>query len=223
MNQGLNYYIIDLETTGLSAQYHEVIEISVIRASDRLQLTRYVRAQYPERASLDALEATGKKLSDLNVGKKHSEVVQEVNNFFQLDKGFSASRCIVGHNIAAFDVKFLHAMWEKEGCVFPADLYLDTLLMTKQFLKTHDVSHLDLPKTARGKVSTKLASALQITGAKTIANKFHTAQDDTRNTYSLWKKLVEDHKMDYLSHIKNIPHAFTKLENINDLDPLEVE
>lgn len=226
MSSGLNYYVLDLETTGLQSGYQEVVEISIIRACDRVQFTRNIRAQYPERASLDALEITGKTLSDLMIGKTHVEVIKEVNQFFELDKGSPASRCIVGHNIVAFDTKFLHAMWAQEGQAFPAHLFLDTLTMTKHFLKTHTLDESKLPKTARGKVSTRLHAALQITGAKQITQQAHTAKSDTRNTFMLWKKLVEDHQMDYLPHVKNIPHYIkgsSEDEDISDLEFSEIE
>ena len=54
------YYILDCETTGLNESYNEVVEISVIRFEDKMQITREIRAQYPERASLDALRIIGK-------------------------------------------------------------------------------------------------------------------------------------------------------------------
>jgi DNA polymerase III alpha subunit (gram-positive type) len=160
------------------------------------------------------------------IGKTHAEVIKEVNQFLEMDKETPASRCIVGHNIVAFDVKFLHAMWEQEAQTFPAHLYLDTLTMTKHFLKTHTIDETNLPKTARGKVSTRLLAALQITGAQQITKQSHTAKSDTRNTFMLWKKLVEDHQMDYLPHIKNIPHHIKQIsedENFNDYDLSEVE
>ena len=222
---GLNYYVIDIETTGLNASYHEMIEISVIRANDRVQLTRYIKCVYPERSSFDALKATGKTLADLEIGVSKEQVINEVNDFFNLDNSAPANRCIVGHNIIAFDSKFLHSTWASVNSIFPANLYLDTITLTKQFIKTHDLSNVNVPKTATGKVSTKLHSALELTGTKKATNKAHTAQSDTRNTFVLWKKLVEDHNIDYLPHIKTIPHIVkgAELEDIEALDMAEIE
>lgn len=220
----LNYYILDLETTGLNSTFHEVCEISVIRAADKVQLTKMVRCERPEDASFDALQMLNKTISDLRAGFDKEQVVKEVNNFMALDGGDTASRCIVGHNIVKFDKRFLHEMWASVGSTFPADLYLDTMDLTKQFIKLYNPEVPSLHKTASGRTSTKLHSALYLTGTTVITNQMHTAKSDTRNTFMLWKKMVDDHKMDYLPHIKSFPHA-TKLalEDITTLDMTEIE
>lgn len=57
---GLHYYIVDVETTGLSAKIHEVNEISIIRCSDRMQFTQFIRCEHPNTANFDALKVTRK-------------------------------------------------------------------------------------------------------------------------------------------------------------------
>ena len=112
------------------------------------------------------------------------------------------------------------------GLIFPGHLYLDTIALTKQFIKTHDLSNANIEKTATGKISTKLSSALSLTGTKRATSQQHTAQSDTRNTFMLWKKLVDEHKIDYLPHIKTFPHitkATKALEDIDALDMAEIE
>ena len=223
---GIKYYVIDLETTGLVSSYHEVVEISIIRAEDKVQLSRHIRAMYPERASFDALKATGKTLADLEIGISKEQAIEDADKFFNLDGADPASRCIIGHNIISFDKKFLHDMWASMELIFPANLYLDTIALTKHFIKTHDLSNANIEKTATGKISTKLSSALSLTGTKRATSEQHTAQSDTRNTFMLWKKLVDEHKIDYLPHIKTFPHitkASKELENIDALDMAEIE
>ena len=65
---GIQYYIIDTETTGLKAGYHEMTEIGIIRCTDRVQLWRQIKCINPERASFDALAITKKTLSDIERG-----------------------------------------------------------------------------------------------------------------------------------------------------------
>lgn len=220
----LNYYIIDLETTGLNSTFHEVCEISVIRASDRVQLTKMVRCERPDDASFDALQMLNKTIADLRSGVAKEQVVKEVNNFMALDGSDMNGRCIVGHNIIKFDKRFLHEMWASVGSEFPADWYLDTMDLTKQFIKLHNPEVPALHKTATGKTSTKLHSSLYLTGTTPVTSQMHTAKSDTRNTFMLWKKLVEDHKIDYLPFIKNFPHGNRKvLEDITTLDMADVE
>jgi DNA polymerase III epsilon subunit-like protein len=107
----IQYYIIDTETTGLKAGYHECVEIGIIRCVDRVQLWRQIIAESPERSSFDALAITKKTLSDLEKGHRKEDVVAECEKFFNEDKLTPAHRCIVAHN-SPFDRKFLHALWE---------------------------------------------------------------------------------------------------------------
>lgn len=192
----LAYYIIDLETTGLSATTHEVSEISIIRATDRMQLFRKVKCERPETASFDALRITNKTLADLESGTNKEQVVEECEKFFAEDGLTPAHRCIVGHNIYAFDRKFLHAFWGSVEKEFPAHLWLDTLPMIKSYVKQNEL----------GKMKVHLQAACDIVGVKKFAQA-HSAKSDSRNSYLLWKDLVEVKKMDYLSFIKTAPHT----------------
>src|SRR5579871_1292089 len=131
---GIKYYIIDTETTGLKANYHEMTEIGIIRCEDRVQLWRQIKCVYPERANFDALAITKKTMADLERGADHLQVVDECERFFAEDGLTPAHRCIVAHN-APFDRKFLHALWEQLGKEFPAHLWLDTMSLTREYAK----------------------------------------------------------------------------------------
>lgn len=200
----LKYYIIDTETTGLKSNHHEMTEIGIIRAEDRVQLWRQIKCEYPERASFDALAITKKTLADLERGHPKEAVVAECNKFFEEDGLTPAHRCIVAHN-APFDKKFLHALWEQCGFAFPANLWLDTISLTKEFLKKADQSQLNIVKTATGRVSTQLHACCDMVGIKKISDA-HNAKVDSRNTYLLHKNLIEDKKVDYLPFIKTDVH-----------------
>src|SRR5208282_4032636 len=131
---GIQYYVIDTETTGLKSGYHEMTEVGIIRVTDRVQLWRQIKCDYPERANFDALAITKKTMADLERGHDKSSVVLECEKFFSEDGLTPAHRCIIAHN-AAFDRKFLHALWESCGKEFPAHMWLDTISLTKQFIK----------------------------------------------------------------------------------------
>lgn len=203
----LAYYIIDLETTGLKSGYHEVFEISIIRATDKVQLTRIIKCEYPERASFDSLQITGKNRQDLEFGTSKEQVVEECEKFFAEDGLTAGHRCIVGHNIFTFDKKFLHALWGSVGKEFPAHLWLDTIPMIKAYAKQNNL----------GKIKFNLHAACDIVGIKKFALA-HSAKTDSRNSYLLWKDLVEEKKMDYLPFIKTAPHTLLTEEE-ERLDP----
>src|SRR5580698_6497342 len=97
---GLAFYVLDCETTGLVARnyYHEIDELGIVRATDRMQLCRNVRCLYPEHANADSLRITNKTYADLEQGLSREEVVAQAEKFFNEDGLTPAHRCIVGHN-----------------------------------------------------------------------------------------------------------------------------
>lgn len=194
------YYVLDLESTGLSAKDHEVNEISIIRVKDKVQLTKQVRCEYPERASFDALKITGKTLQDLENGISKEDAVAIVEKFFNQDGLTPNFRCIVGHNVISFDKKMLFALWEKCGKEFPAHLWLDTMHLTRQFAKNAGIV----------KPKVNLQASCDMMQIKKVAG-MHNAKSDTRNTYLLWEKLKES-DIDYLPFIKTFVHKTNSSE-----------
>lgn len=214
----LVYYVIDTETTGLKANYHEMTEIGIIRCTDRVQLWRQIKCVYPERANFDALAITKKTMSDLEKGYEREAVVDECEKFFAEDGLTAAHRCIVAHN-APFDRKFLHALWEQCGKEFPAHLWLDTMSLTREFLKT---SGIEADHKARGlkKPPVNLHASCDWVGIKKISEA-HNAKVDSRNTYLLHRSLVEEKKVNYLPFIKTAIHTVSNPTDTDDggLDP----
>lgn len=217
---GILYYIIDTETTGLKANYNEMTEIGIIRYTDRMQLWRQIKCEYPERANFDALAITKKTMADLERGHLKTSVVDECEKFFAEDGATPAHRCIVAHN-ASFDRRFLHALWEQCGKPFPANLWIDTISMTKDFLKKVDPATVTIVKTATGKPSTQLHACCDMVGIKKLSDA-HNAKVDSRNTYLLFRNLMDEKQIDHLKHIKTEVHSPNLGSNTDDgegLDP----
>jgi len=203
----LIYYVIDLETNGLSSLIHEPCEISIIRCSDKVQVTKNIICKYPEKSSLDALRITGKTMNDLRNGDTLEYVVNLCDKFLNEDGKTPAHRVIIGHNIISFDKKFLHKMWSEYNKRFPADLYLDTIQLIRAYTKNLDI-----------KTKVNLNASCDLMKIKKYSSA-HSAKSDTRNTYLLWKSLIE--KVDYIRFIKNYPHILNS--NIEDYDLTELE
>jgi len=205
----LQYYVIDTETTGIKPLYHEMTEIGIIRCKDRVQLCRNIKCEYPERANYDALRITNKTLEDLKNGLDKYQVVEDCNKFFEEDGATPAHRVIVAHN-ASFDKRFLHALWTSCDKQFPATMWLDTISLTRDFAKKQGIK----------KPKVNLHAACDLVGIKKIASA-HSAKVDSRNTYFLYKNLVEDKKIDYLPFIKTEPHIVSSSYDEADLSILE--
>jgi DNA polymerase III epsilon subunit-like protein len=209
----LKFYCIDTETSGLSTKIHEITEISTIRCDDKVQLTNMVKCDYPQNANVDALRITGKTLADLEKGISKRESIDNLNKFLKSDGLTPSHRCIIGHNIN-FDLRFLHKHWSDQGEVFPANLWLDTISLTKEFIKKQG-NGIQIIKTATGRMSTTLHSCCDMVGIKKFAAA-HNSKVDSRNTYLLWKALVEEKGVDYLPFIKTQIHY---LEDDERIDP----
>lgn len=211
----LLYYVIDTETTGLKAGHNEMTEIGIIRYTDRVQLWRQIKCEYPERANFDALAITKKTMADLEKGHVKEDVVEECTKFFEEDGATPTHRCIIAHN-AAFDRRFLHALWESCGKEFPAHLWLDTISLTKDYAKKTGL-------VSKGtKQSFKLHDACELVGIRKFSDA-HNAKVDSRNTYLLHRDLIEEKKVDYLPFIKTDVHTLIATTPIDDdgfgLDP----
>lgn len=186
----LHKYIIDVESSGLNPLYHEMTEISVIRVSDKVQISRNIKCRYPERSSLDSLRITNKTMADLKNGDDSLKVVNDINAFLAQDGATDLERCIIAHN-ANFDVKFCNAMWQNCGSFFPFRYQLCTWQMSKFFLK----------KIGETNQKSNLNDICDFFKIKKYANA-HSAKTDTRHTYHLYQKLINESYVDILNFIK---------------------
>lgn len=187
----LQYYVLDIETTGFSPDKHEITEVGIVRVKDKTQFFKHVRCDFPERASLDSLRITNKTLEDLAVGESKEDLINKVNDFLNEDGLTPQHRVIVGHNIVNFDRKFLCKLWKDYDQVFPASLWLDTMKMMKAYAK----------KAGLVKPKFNLQASADICGIKKMAN-IHNAKSDSRQTYYLFQDLVNVKKIDHLLMIE---------------------
>lgn len=191
---GISYWVLDCETSGLMwNNFHEICELSLIRASDRTQLSKQVRVDKPENASFDALRVINKTANDLRQGISKRELVATVEQFVAEDGLTPEHRCLVGHNIINFDRKFLWQLWESFNKQFPFSLFLDTMHLMRAYAKKNQLI----------KPALNLKASCELFDIKSLGVA-HTAKYDTQNTFLLWQKL-ENH-IDYIDHIKRMPH-----------------
>ena len=59
---------------------------------------RYIKPQFPWKASPEALEATGRTRADLNKGEDKKVVVEAVDKFLAEDGSSAENRVFVAHN-----------------------------------------------------------------------------------------------------------------------------
>lgn len=189
----LEYYVVDVETTGLSEEENEVVQISIIRCSDRHQLNKMVKAEHPETANPRALKVTGMSIFDIQSGQDKERVVDFCDRFINEDGKNPEHRCFIAHN-ASFDRKFVHKLWEKCGKKFPGNIWMDTVPFTRKLAERKGLY----------KASVKLPNACKIAGFEPHGDS-HDALFDTQQTYILWYKLMET-DINHLDFIDRFPH-----------------
>lgn len=123
-----DYVVFDLETTGISPNYDEVVEISALKVRDGKVVEEFSTLVNPKRripygaSSVNGI--TDEMVADAPV---FSEVLEQFYNFVGDD-------VLVGHNIHTFDMKFLYRDSLRYFGQVPDNDYVDTLMIARNCL-----------------------------------------------------------------------------------------
>ena len=123
-----NYVVFDLETTGVSCNYDEVVEISAIKVDNHKVVSEFTTLVNPKRAiPYSATQVNG--ITDDMV--KDAPVWEKALTDFL---AFAADYVLVGHNIHFFDMKFIYRDCERYFNELPQNDYIDTLKLARLYL-----------------------------------------------------------------------------------------
>ena len=123
-----DYVIFDLETTGISPNYDEVIEISALRVKGGEVVDEFNTLVNPGRKiPFGATKVNGITNAMVAEAPAFSHVLAEF-----LD--FAEGLVLVGHNIARFDMKFIWRDAEQYFGEIPQNNYVDTLQVARKHL-----------------------------------------------------------------------------------------
>ena len=127
-----NYVIFDLETTGISPNYDEVIEISALKVKGGEVVDEFNTLVNPGRKiPFGATKVNGITNVMVAEAPAFSHVLAEF-----LD--FAEGLVLVGHNIARFDMKFIWRDAEQYFGEIPQNNYVDTLQVARKHLPKMD-------------------------------------------------------------------------------------
>jgi CRISPR-associated protein Cas2 len=163
------YIVVDVETTGLSAAEHEIIEIGAITVGERQIEARFhalVKAKSSIPQPIKAL--TG--ISDEILQQEGRELAEVMPEFL----AFAGDLLVVSHN-SDFDYGFLRAACESCGLPLFSNQCVDTLALARRLV--YDVKDY------------KLATLLDYFGIE--ANGAHRSEEDCLATKQLYEKLIE--------------------------------
>lgn len=162
-----SYIVIDIETTGLSVQSDEIVEIAAVKvengapAGEMSELVR-VTAPFSEKAAI-LTGITAEMLLENGIPIKEA-----LNKFME----FIGSAVLVCHN-AQFDIPFIHAACRKNGIQPPRNKCIDTLAIAK--------------RKVRGVPDYRLGTLAEHFGV--ASEGAHRALQDCRTAYGVYLKL----------------------------------
>lgn len=121
-----NYVALDLETTGTSLQWDDIIEIGAVRVQDGQEIESFQELINPG-YEVDSFieEFNGITNADLAGAKNEGDVLASFSSFLK------AEDVLVGHNIASFDSNFLYDAYARYDKIFGND-FVDTLRLANK-------------------------------------------------------------------------------------------
>ena len=120
-----DYVLYDLETTGISSLYDEVVEISAVKVRNGKIVDEFSELVNPGRPIPYAASRVN------NISDKMVENARSFEKVLPEFLAFAGDDVLAGHNIAGFDMKFLYRDCEKYFGQTLTNDYIDTLAIAK--------------------------------------------------------------------------------------------
>ncbi len=163
------YVVIDIETSGLRPEKHEIIELGAIKVKEHEiaeRFTLFVKPTKPIVSEIQKITGITNEILD----HEGVPLSSAINQFVEFIKDLP----IVSHNIE-FDIKFLH--YACKACNLPLTMNqkIDTLVISKKMLKQVK--------------SYKLSALAEHFGIET--RQLHRSLSDCETTHELYEKLIK--------------------------------
>ena len=187
-----DYVVFDLETTGISRVYDEVVEISAVKVRGGKVVDEFSTLVNPGRhIPAGASQVNGITDQMVAYAPRFVKVLQE---FLDFTEGYP----LVGHNIASFDMKFICRDAEKYYGSVPVNDYVDTLPLARKHLP--NLSHHKL---------TDLASYYGLT-----TDGAHRALNDCRMNQQVYECMVKEMREAWTGKTEKPKHSTMKLRGV---------
>lgn len=191
VKDGSKIAVWDLETTGLDNNHDEETQITLIlcqlTGGKMVELDRfntYVKPHVP--VNPEAAAVTG--ITDEFLADKPDET--EI--FPKVKELFDAADYICGHNIIAFDIKFMAKIYERcgypDGFNFTEEQMLDTLVACRDIVPKEQA-----PLDDKGKHSHRLQYMVDYFNVE-VEGEFHDALTDVKSCVGLCEKLLKEYE-----------------------------
>jgi DNA polymerase III epsilon subunit-like protein len=140
---------VDLETTGLDPDYHEITQIGAILLDEHLkelgEFETLVKIDYPERGlegGFDVFKYTGINPKDLQGATPLKEAIRNLETFVRFQVGFNMKKVVVFGQNPRFDIGFIEAAYKQFVWKYPFDFHglgLESMYVYHQLKKTGEV------------------------------------------------------------------------------------
>jgi DNA polymerase III alpha subunit (gram-positive type) len=173
---------LDIETTGFSREWDEIIEIAAILIDDNTgkdidSFHEYIKPKRNITPKITNLT----RITNAQVASCRSEqmVLMDFSEWVTL----SGANIVIGHNCKAFDLNFIKARCDKFGIKWaPPATMIDTLALARQMNK-------------EGKIATENNQQQTLAKYFGVAYEAHSAIEDTKALIKIYNKMTAiDHE-----------------------------
>lgn len=170
------YVVIDIETTGLSPQWDEIIEVAALKILNGEIVDKYqtlLKPSFPVDPFISELTGITKKM--LETAPIFDDIYQDLQHFI-------GDNILVGHNVN-FDINFLYDEFESRNIIL-SNNFIDTMRISRRLFK--DERH------------HRLSDLIQRHNI-IIDKDLHRAEVDinaTNKAFEIFKQYIIDHKID---------------------------
>lgn len=189
---------IDLETTGLRPEYHEIIQIAIVPLDQNLEpradlpiFDQKIRPAYPHRVDYEALRVSRTQLNDIcNTGLPGEKVFDLFTYWFnKLKLGLYKKIVPLGYNCASFDMNFIYHWMGRESYQSYFHGYTRDVMLLANML--NDVSDFHAEQTPFTEL--KLRAIARSVGVEVIDGQTHDAVYDAYLAAQVYKQMLTHH------------------------------
>lgn len=190
-----NYIVIDIETTGLDFKNDEIIEICALKIKNRKEVDKFCTFINPNIEISEFITSITNITNEMVANApKIEDILLDLYDFIGKDA------ILLGHNII-FDIKFINHNLEKHYGKKLDNKYMDTLHLSKNFIKEVDDHSLETIK-----------NYLEISGIS------HRAYDDCVTTHLIYewiKSYTTEHNLTITGYVKDTSIKYNKVYKVN--------
>ena len=134
LNEKYNYCFLDFETTWLSHERDDIIQVGLIISNHQLQIQEHFTSFINPGYEIEKLKTIVSYTTGITTDQIQSGISIEdfKNQFISITSKFEKPLVFIGHNVN-FDIKFLNKYFNEDSTNF-GELFIDTMERSKVFI-----------------------------------------------------------------------------------------